>query len=499
MLVKLSAAALHGVDALAVSVEVRVGRGIHFTMGGLPNSAVRESHTRVRSAIEVAGYHWPGRGITVNLAPADVRKEGTAYDLPLALGILAASGQLAAELLEEILFVGELALDGGLRPVRGAVVMASLARTMVLPTESAAEAALAKGVTVYGADSLSAVIAHLNGSVRIKPTPCGMDELLTGAINEIAEATLGAVRGQEAALRGLELAMAGGHNMLLVGPPGAGKTMIAKSAPALIPPLTAAEQIQVSRIHSVRKKSTGQHKFGRPFRAVHHSTTQTTLLGGGADPRPGEISLAHGGVLFLDELGEWDRHVLNALRDPLESGRITISRAQVSVDFPCEFQLIAATNPCPCGYLGHVSRSCDCSEHRITAYRRRFSGPLLDRIDIQLDIHPVNLRALDPRMFTGDKVGVRKARVLRARAIQSKRNPGGRTNSRLNPAEVLRIVKISNALRLFLIETMNSYHLSARSHDRVLKMARTLADLDGRKNVNKRDLAEALQYRRAGH
>jgi len=498
MLVKLSAAALHGVDALAVSVEVRVGRGIHFTMGGLPNSAVRESHTRVRSAIEVAGYHWPGRGITVNLAPADVRKEGTAYDLPLALGILAASGQLAAELLEGILFVGELALDGGLRPVRGAAVMASRARTMVLPTESAAEAALAQGVTVYGADSLSAVIAHLNGSVRLKPTPCGMDALLAGAANEIAEATLGAVRGQEAALRGLELAMAGGHNMLLVGPPGAGKTMIAKSAPALIPPLTAAEQIQVSRIHSIRKKSSGQHKFGRPFRAVHHSTTQTTLLGGGADPRPGEISLAHGGVLFLDELGEWDRHVLNALRDPLESGRITISRAQVSVDFPCEFQLIAATNPCPCGYLGHVSRRCDCSEHRITAYRRRFSGPLLDRIDIQLDIHPVNLRALDPRKFTGDSVGVRKARVLRARAIQSKRNPGGRTNSRLNPAEVLRIVKISNALRLFLIEAMNSYHLSARSHDRVLKMARTLADLDGRKNVSKRDLAEALQYRRAG-
>jgi magnesium chelatase family protein len=376
--------------------------------------------------------------------------------------------------------------------------MASRARTMVLPTESAAEAALAKGVTVYGANSLSAVIAHLNGSARLKATPCGMDALLAGAANEIAEATLGAVRGQEAALRGLELAMAGGHNMLLVGPPGAGKTMIAKSAPALIPPLTAAEQIQVSRIHSVRKKSSVQHKFGRPFRAVHHSTTQTTLLGGGADPRPGEISLAHGGVLFLDELGEWDRHVLNALRDPLESGRITISRAQVSVDFPCEFQLIAATNPCPCGYLGHVSRRCDCSEHRITAYRRRFSGPLLDRIDIQLDIHPVNLRALGPRMFTGDKVEVRKARVMRARAIQSKRNPGGRTNSRLNPAEVLRIVKISNALRLFLIETMNSYHLSARSHDRVLKMARTLADLDGRKNVNKRDLAEALQYRRAG-
>lgn len=502
MLVSLSAAALVGVDAKPVSVEVRVGRGIHFTMGGLAGSTVRESHTRIRSAIEVSGYHWPGRGITVNLAPADLPKEGAAYDLPLALGILAASGQLPGELFEGHLFAGELALDGGLRPVRGALAMATslpeALHTMVLPKASALEAALADGVPVFGAGSLRAVVEHLTGTARLQPAYNALSNNISNGQNVDQEGVeaLGAVRGQQGALRALEVAAAGGHHLLMLGSPGVGKTLIARGASALMPPLSANEMLEVNRIHSVHRHATGRIKLGRPFRSLHHSTTLATLIGGGHDPRPGEISLAHLGVLFLDELGEWSPHILNALRQPIESGSVYIARSRATVKFPAEFQLIAACNPCPCGYFGHQHRSCSCSLHQVTSYRKKFSGPLLDRIDIQIQLQPVAAAAMDPEKFKPTPVAERQSRVWAARSIQQNRNPNGRPNGRLKPIELHALAALTSAQRSFLLEAMEHYQLSARSHDRVLCLARTTADMAGREHIDEADIAEALQYRR---
>lgn len=504
MLVTLSAAALVGVDAKPVSVEVRVGRGIHFTLGGLAGSTVRESHTRIRSAIEVSGYRWPGRGITVNLAPADLPKEGAAYDLPLALGILAASGQLPTESLRGTLFAGELALNGDLRAVRGALAMATSLpeplHTMMLPEDSAVEAALSGGPNIYGAASLAAVVGHLTGSAPLERThnPIADETFCDAHSDEEASASLAAVRGQQGALRALEVAAAGGHHLLMIGSPGVGKTLIARGASSLMPPMSPVEMLEVNRIHSVHRQATGELKFGRPFRSLHHSTTLTTLIGGGRDPRPGEVSLAHLGVLFLDELGEWQPHILNALRQPIESGSVNVARSLATVDFPAEFQLIAACNPCPCGYHGHKHHPCDCSLHKISTYRKRFSGPLLDRIDIQVQLQPVPAEAMDPKRGS-TPIAERQVRVWAARKIQQRRNPGGRPNGRLKPAELHKYAALSKARRVFLLEAMELYQFSARSHDRVLCVARTIADLAGRLNIVDGDIAEAIQYRRSDH
>ena len=488
--------AREGIHAPLVDVEVHLANGLPaLSIVGLPEKAVQESKDRVRGALINARFEFPARRITINLAPADLPKEGGRFDLPIALGVLAASGQIPAERLSQYEFIGELALSGELRPVKGVLPVALAARdagrALVVPQESAAEAALVSGLAIYPARHLLEICEHLTQGGRIPryTVPPTSSAIVSGA-------DLSDVRGQPHAKRALEIAAAGGHSLLMIGPPGTGKSMLASRLPGILPSMTEAEALETAAVLSVSDGGfDAAHWSHRPFRQPHHTASGVALVGGGSNPRPGEISLAHNGVMFLDELPEFDRRVLEVLREPLESGRITISRAARQAEFPARFQLIAAMNPCPCGYLGDNSRNCRCSADKIARYRDRISGPLMDRIDMHIEVPRLPTEMLHrPAEEVAEGSAAVRERVEAARERQLQRI--GRSNSALSSREVENICRLDDAGRTLLHRAMERLRLSARAYHRILKVARTIADLDGQGEIQVAHLSEAIGYRR---